>query len=206
MTPILIIDYGMGNIGSLRNMFRRIGVETDLCADPEPDRAARGNCFCRASARSMRRWRGSTRPAWAMSSAGGHSKDGVPTLGVCLGMQLLTDGSEEGSLPGLGIDPGPRPPLSGLRQAQSAPHGMEPGEKTGSSPLTAPLPDDSRFYFVHGYYVAVEDQRNSILKTTYGVRFDAAIQSGNVFGAQFHPEKSHRFGMTLLKAFADLPC
>ena len=79
-------------------------------------------------------------------------------------------------------------------------------ERSTDSPLTAGLSYESRIYYVHSYQVQVEDQRDSILKAEYGLRFDAAIQRGNIYGAQFHPEKSHRFGMTFLKAFADLPC
>ena len=78
--------------------------------------------------------------------------------------------------------------------------------KATPSVLTADLAPQSRFYFVHSYQVQVEDARNSILRTEYGIPFDAAIQRDNIYGAQFHPEKSHRFGMALLKAFADLPC
>jgi glutamine amidotransferase len=153
-------------------------------------------------------------PAMARIDAGGLGdairrrarEDGVPTLGVCLGMQLLTNGSEEGKMPGLGLIPGGARRFSrdmGLK----VPHmGWNVVERSTPSQLTATLPEDSRFYFVHSYAVAVDDERHSILKAEYGLRFDAAIQCDNVYGVQFHPEKSHRFGMTLLKAFADLPC
>ena len=203
--PILIIDYGMGNIGSLRNMFRRIGVETDVAEDPASIARAR---------KLLLPGVGAFDAAMAGINARGLAElickralvDGVPTLGVCLGMQLLTDGSDEGKLPGLGLIPARTrrfPRDSGLK----VPHmGWNVVERAASSPLTDHLPAESRFYFVHSYAVAVEDQRHSILKAEYGIRFDAAIQRDNIFGAQFHPEKSHRFGMALLKAFADLPC
>ena len=77
---------------------------------------------------------------------------------------------------------------------------------TGPSELTATLPPESRFYFVHSYYVLATDTRDAILRCEYGLPFHAAIQRGNVYGAQFHPEKSHRYGMAFLKAFAELPC
>lgn len=203
--PILIIDYGIGNIGSLRNMFRRIGVETDVAGDPASLGRARKlllpgvGAFDPAMARINAMGLGEVVRRRAMA-------EGVPTLGVCLGMQLLTDGSEEGELPGLGLIPARAlrfPREAGLK----VPHmGWNLVEKAAPSPLTGSLDDNSRFYFVHSYRVEVEDQGHSILKTDYGVRFDAAIQRDNIFGAQFHPEKSHRFGMAFLKAFADLPC
>lgn len=203
--PILIVDYGIGNIGSLRNMFRRIGVETGVAADPASIARAR---------KLLLPGVGAFDPAMTRLSDSGLGEairrravdDGVPTLGVCLGMQLLTDGSEEGMLPGLGLIPArarrfPRDP--GLK----VPHmGWNLVARATPSPLTDTLPPESRFYFVHSYAVAAEDRRHAILTADYGLRFDAAIQRDNIYGAQFHPEKSHRFGMALLKAFADLPC
>lgn len=205
MTPILIIDYGMGNIGSLRNMFRRIGVPVNVAGDAASVASARKVLLPGVGAfdAAMRRINDAGLGAIIRERA---LKDRIPMLGICLGMQLLTDGSEEGELPGLGIVPARAhrfPTKAGLK----VPHmGWNLVHRHGESPLTADLAEDSRFYFVHSYHVQVADQRHSILKAEYGLRFDAAIQRDNVFGAQFHPEKSHRFGMALLKAFADLPC
>ena len=128
----------------------------------------------------------------------------VPVLGICLGMQLLTRGSEEGNLPGLGyID------AKALRfpadAALKVPHmGWNQVTKAKPAALTADLSDDARFYFVHSYYVRVADEANAMLKCAYGVEFDAAIQADNIFGAQFHPEKSHRFGRSLFESFGRL--
>jgi glutamine amidotransferase len=128
----------------------------------------------------------------------------VPVLGICLGMQLLTRGSEEGVLPGLGwvaADTIRFPKKEGLK----VPHmGWNVVTPTTPSKLTENLPEESRFYFVHSYHVQVDHHQNSILKCHYGVNFDAAIQNDNIYGAQFHPEKSHKFGMQLLKNFAAL--
>jgi glutamine amidotransferase len=119
-------------------------------------------------------------------------------------MQLLTRGSDEGQLPGLGwIGAATRrfPTIAGLK----VPHmGWNLVTPTQPSPLTAGLPAQSRFYFVHSYFVQVDDERDSVLKAYYGVSFDAAVWHGNIFGAQFHPEKSHKFGMQLLANFASL--
>lgn len=203
--PILIIDYGMGNIGSLRNMFRRIGFDTYVASDAQSILRAPKFLLPGVGAfdAAMQRIH---QQGLAEAIRERAIRDGAPALGVCLGMQLLTNGSEEGKLAGLGLIPG-RAHRFIPDQQMKVPHmGWNLVEKSTPSPLTAELPADSRFYFVHSYHVAVEDPRHSILKTDYGVRFDAAIQNGNVYGVQFHPEKSHRFGMALLKAFAELPC
>lgn len=201
---ITIVDYGMGNIGSLRNMFRRIGCATELASTPEDLRRA---------SKVLLPGVGAFDPAMERLEATGLGAavrdralvDGVPTMGICLGMQLLGHGSEEGERPGLSLIPARarRFPAS----AGKVPHmGWNVVTPASPSPLTAPLPPESRFYFVHSYYMRAEDPADAILTCTYGVTFDAALQRGNVFGAQFHPEKSHRFGMALLKAFAELPC
>jgi len=119
-------------------------------------------------------------------------------------MQLLTRSSEEGKMAGLGwIAASTRrfPSVPGLK----VPHmGWNIVIPNLESMLTRDLPDETRFYFVHSYYVRVDNEKNSILKTTYGVTFDAAVQHGNIYGAQFHPEKSHTFGQKLLKNFVGL--
>jgi glutamine amidotransferase len=130
----------------------------------------------------------------------------VPVLGICLGMQLLTRSSEEGRTPGLGWIAGSArrfPIMPGLKVPHMGWNEVKPARE---SALTRDLPDDARFYFVHSYYVRVDNDRDSILRSDYGVTFDAAVQHDNIYGAQFHPEKSHAFGQRLLKNFADIPC
>ena len=129
--------------------------------------------------------------------------DNIPILGVCLGMQLLTDRSEEGNLPGLGLVSGetylfPKSPEF------KVPHmGWNICKARLPSPLTTGIEDQIRYYFVHSYYV-VEHSENSIMTTNYEFEFDSVIGKGNIFGVQFHPEKSHKFGMQLLKNFIEL--
>ncbi len=202
--PILIIDYGMGNIGSLQNMFRRIGATTQLASDAASISSAAKLLLPGVGAFDAAMERINERGL--ADAIRGRAEAGIPVLGICLGMQLLTHGSEEGELPGLGIIPARAqrfPRGNGLK----VPHmGWNLVTKTTPSELTADLGPESRFYFVHSYHVQVESREHSILTTHYGLRFDAAIQKDNVYGAQFHPEKSHKFGMALLKAFAELPC
>lgn len=200
---ITIVDYGMGNLGSIKNMFKRIGTPVVVSSDLEtianasklllPGVGAFDNAMVRINTSELRQIL--DRKAL---------QERVPVLGICLGMQLLTRSSEEGKLPGLGwiaATTSRFPAKPGLK----VPHmGWNLVTPTRESQLTKDLPDQARFYFVHSYCVHVDNEEGSILKATYGITFDAAIQHGNIYGAQFHPEKSHKFGMQLLANFARL--
>jgi imidazole glycerol-phosphate synthase subunit HisH len=203
MTMIVIIDYGVGNLGSIGNMLKRVGVASTISNDVGCIRDAQKLILPGVGAfdAAMSRLNSSGLRDVLEEKA---LVDRVPTLGICLGMQLLTRGSEEGTLPGLGWIPAAThrfPDQPGLK----IPHmGWNLVTPSSPSPLTEGFPNETRFYFVHSYYVRADDPLNSILKTTHGLEFDAAIHKDNVFGAQFHPEKSHRFGMRLLQNFAGL--
>lgn len=200
---ISIVNYGMGNLGSVFNMFKRIGYETQIVDQPEDLLAAKKillpgvGAFDNAMKRINEGGFGDVLNQMALVEK-------VPVLGICLGMQLLTRGSEEGTLPGLGwiaADTIRFPNQNGLK----VPHmGWNLVYPTTPSPLTMNLPYESRFYFVHSYRVHVDNEKNSILKCHYGIDFDAAVQHENIFGVQFHPEKSHKFGMRLLENFAKI--
>ena len=200
---ITIVDYGMGNLGSIQNMLKHIGVASTVTADLTAIRSAERIVLPGVGAfdTAMTRINGS-----GLREVLDHKAlvERVPTLGICLGMQLLTDSSDEGDLPGLGwVRATTRrfPEQPGLK----VPHmGWNLVERSTPSPLTEGFEGETRFYFVHSYYVVVDEPRTSTLKTTYGVVFDSAMCHENVYGAQFHPEKSHRFGMRLLQNFAAL--
>lgn len=200
---ITIIDYGMGNLGSIQNMLKRLGVAAEVTGEPAAVARARKILLPGVGAfdSAMRRINESGLREVLDAKV---RSERVPTLGICLGMQLLTRGSEEGGLAGLGwINAHARrfPEISGLK----VPHmGWNLVIPTRPNPLTAGLTTESRFYFVHSYHVQVDAPSDSILKAHYGVDFDAAIAHENIFGAQFHPEKSHKFGMRLLSNFASL--
>jgi glutamine amidotransferase len=200
---ISIVNYGMGNLGSVINMFKRIGVAAEIVESPEKLKQATKILLPGVGAfdQAMKRINESGFREVLDSKA---LVEKVPVLGICLGMQLLTRGSEEGVLPGLGwvaADTIRFPKKDGLK----VPHmGWNVVTPATSSELTKNLPQESRFYFVHSYYVQVDNQLNSILKCHYGVTFDAAIQKDNIYGAQFHPEKSHKFGMQLLRNFGEM--
>ena len=128
---------------------------------------------------------------------------GRPLLGICVGMQMLTLGSEEGTQPGLGLI---RLIRASLRRvpvwASRIWGGTSSGGMIPDHPLARELTAENRFYFVHSYCVTCESAANSLAECTYGEDFSAAIVAGNLAGVQFHPEKSHRFGLQLLRNFA----
>jgi len=200
---ITIVDYGMGNLGSIRNMLRRVGASATITGDPSEIAAATKlllpgvGHFDAAMQQIADRGLRDVLDRKA-------TVERVPTLGICLGMQLLTRGSEEGRLPGLGwVDADVRrfPADASLK----VPHmGWNLVTPTRPSALTDGLTEDARFYFVHSYYVQADRRADAVLTASYGLTFDAAIEAGNIYGAQFHPEKSHRFGMQLLANFAAL--
>lgn len=200
---ITIVDYGMGNLDSIRNMFKRIGVGAEITGDPAQVAAARKILLPGVGAFGAAMQR--------IGDAGlrevlDHKAlvERVPVLGICLGMQLLMQSSEEGGGDGLGWIRGAVhrfPADAGLK----IPHmGWNRVFPVRGSTLTQDLGEEPRFYFVHSYYVRVQDEADAVLRTTYGVTFESAVAHGNIHGAQFHPEKSHRFGMRLLRNFAGL--
>jgi imidazole glycerol-phosphate synthase subunit HisH len=199
---IVVVDYGVGNIGALLNMFEYIGVDAVSSADPEVVLTAAKIVLPGVGAfdKAMSR----LRSQGLVEPLGDALKRGTPILGVCLGMQLLARRSAEGSEPGLGwiaadvrrIDP---PSDAGLK----VPHiGWSEVRPTRRSALFDPASDGERFYFDHSYYVACDHPDDVTAVIDYGGELCCALSAGNVSGVQFHPEKSHRFGMRLLRAFA----
>ncbi|MGW9156988.1 imidazole glycerol phosphate synthase subunit HisH [Microbacterium sp. NPDC055665] len=197
---ITIVDYGVGNIGSLINMSRRIGQEAELSADPEQIASAE---------RLLLPGVGAFDTATDKLRSGGFdaaihdfARTGRPLLGICLGMQLLLDSSEEGTSAGLGLIPGGSVRFDdsgGIR----VPH-MGWNQLTVRKPaaIVEGLPTNRRFYFVHSYRVVVSDERDELARSDYGGEFTSMVQRENVTGAQFHPEKSHAFGMQMLDQWA----
>ena len=201
---ITVIDYGMGNLGSVINMLKKIGVASKITTDLEEIKTA---------TKLLLPGVGSFDKAMQRINDSGIKeildykvlKEETPVLGICLGMQLLTNNSEEGIEKGLGYINASTKKFSFQDKKMKVPHmGWNLVEKSTSSLLTTNFEEESRFYFVHSYYVEVENQENSILKTEYRLEFDSAIQHKNVYGAQFHPEKSHKFGMKLLENFSKI--
>ncbi len=202
---ITIVDYGMGNLGSIKNMFKYIGVEAIIESDPHKIQKASKIVLPGVGSfdTAMQKINKSALREVLDEKA---LKEQVPILGICLGMQLLTKSSQEGKLEGLGwIDAKTLQFKGNIPSSYKIPHmGWNSVKKSQEHPLTKALEEfeECRFYFVHSYFVEVEDESNSLLKTTYGLEFDSAIVHNNIYGAQFHPEKSHKYGMKFFENFA----
>lgn len=202
---VTIVNYGMGNLGSVQNMLKRIGAKSIISSDiNEIEKAEKillpgVGAFDAAISKIDEL---NLRPVLTYMA----KEKKVPFLGICLGMQLLTESSEEGVLKGLNFVPAKTikfkfPENSDLK----IPHmGWNLVTKKTESVLTENFTDEFRFYFVHSYHVKCDNPINSLLTTNYGYEFDSAIQNENVFGAQFHPEKSHKYGIQLLSNFANI--
>jgi len=201
---ITIVNYGMGNLGSMLNMFKRIGVKAAIASDPKLIQQAEKLVLPGVGAFDSAMTCINSVPDLREVLNHKALVEHTPILGVCLGMQLLTRSSEEGALPGLGWIPGVTsrfPKQEGLK----VPHmGWNVALPNMPSRLTEHVGDEPRYYFVHSYCVHVDDPSHSLMKTHYGIDFDSTIGHENIYGVQFHPEKSHRFGMQILKNFAEL--
>ena len=201
---ISVIDYGVGNLGSILNMFRKIGVPAQLITTPEQVLQAEKILVPGVGAFDHAMRELATRELIAPIKQQALDRR-TPMLGICLGMQLLGTGSDEGELPGLDLIPARSRLFKFAQTNLKVPHmdwNLIYPQKP--SPLLDDLTHDARFYFVHSYRVECVHAEDSLAETDYGGRFSSMIQRGNIMGSQFHPEKSHRFGMTLLKNFAGI--
>jgi len=202
---IAIINYGLGNLTSIQNMCRRLGIDAVITKDPEVIRAAEK----------------------LILPGVGHFKKGMenlensglrnlldelvlkekrPILGICLGAQLMTKHSEEGDVEGLGwVDAKTvrfdQEKINGLK----VPHmGWSDVSIKDNNPLWLNVPEDPRFYFVHTYHFLFEKENEISAQSTHSYEFACAFHKENIFGTQFHPEKSHKFGMKILENFNHL--
>ena len=202
--PITIVDSGVNNVGSIQNMLKKVGARSVVATTREE--VLRADKLILPGIGAFDAGMSALARAGLIDALNEKAlEQKTPVLGLCLGMQLMTRGSEEGSLPGLGwlnadtvkFDAG-----SGLKVPHMGWNLVAPAK---ASPIVSGYPSNARFYFVHSYYVRCADPADPLLTTSYGpVSFDAGFQHDNLFGVQFHPEKSHRFGMWLLKNFAEL--
>lgn len=200
---IAIVDYGLGNLGSIANMLKVIGERSVITSDPEKIQKADKLILPGVGAFDAGMTQLSKRRLISVLQEETLQK-GKPILGICLGMQLLGRKSEEGTLSGLGLIPFDNirfriDPASGLK----VPHmGWDIVRFERKNPLLDGIKGTQRYYFVHSYHAVCDDPANSLMTCDYGYEFVAAVVKDNILGVQFHPEKSHNFGMKLLENFA----
>ena len=202
---ITIIDYKTGNLGSIQNILKRIGVDSVLTSDREVISEATKIILPGVGAfdTGMRNLTGLNLKDILNQKV---LDENTPILGICLGMQLMSLGSEEGSLPGLGWIKAETVRFSfSDTVSYKIPHmGWNFVQQRKESRLFTGMYQDARFYFVHSYYLKANDTSDILTSTNYEIDFASSVERNNIVGVQFHPEKSHKFGMRLLKNFVDL--
>jgi imidazole glycerol-phosphate synthase subunit HisH len=203
MPLISIIDYGMGNLRSVQKGLEHVGFPAEVTRDPARIAGAGGVVLPGVGAfgACMDNLRG----YGLIETVRQVIARGTPFLGICLGMQLLFEESEEfGPVPGLGIFPG-RVVRFSDRPGLKVPHmGWNQIRKCQDTPLLRGIDDGAFVYFVHSYYVVPADPALAATSTDYGMEFTSAIARGNVFATQYHPEKSQTVGLRILKNFGGI--
>ncbi len=203
---IHIVDYGLGNVQAFLNVYKRLGIDAIRARSKEEfhdvTKLILPGVGAFDHAMELLRASGMLEPLEELVIG-----DHVPVLGICVGMQILADSSEEGAMSGLGWVQGRVRSFAG-HSASSVlpmPHmGWNDVIVGAESPLFKGLEQDARFYFLHSYYFDCKDASQAVARADYGFQFDCAVQAGNIFGVQFHPEKSHHWGTILLKNFAEI--
>ncbi len=203
---ITIVDYGLGNVLAFVNVYKRLNIQVKV-AKTESDLVGATKLILPgvgAFDHAMQRLEQSgMRQAIDQLVMG----QGMPVLGICVGMQMLANSSDEGILPGLGWIAGKvrRFDVATLPHHTHLPHmGWNDVSPVVGGGLFAGLEQDARFYFLHSYYFDCHQPQATLAFSDYGIQFSSAVNHKNVFGVQFHPEKSHHFGSQLLKNFAEL--
>lgn len=203
---ISIVDYGLGNIQAFLNVFKRLNIEAKAASTASelegatrvilPGVGAFDHAMERLDESGMR---------GVLNDLALRAR--VPVLGVCVGMQIFADASDEGILPGLGWINGRVRCFDSLDAAGGVqlPHmGWNDVEPMPGNRLFKQLESDARFYFLHSYYFECEHEEDVAATTRYGKDFTCAVNAANIYGVQFHPEKSHHFGTRVLQNFAEL--
>jgi imidazole glycerol-phosphate synthase subunit HisH len=203
---ITIIDYGLGNIRAFVNVYERLNIKTKIARNVKdlynaskiilPGVGAFDYAMSQLNASGMR----DELEIKVLS-------DKIPVIGICVGMQMLALYSEEGKLPGLGWLDGKVKlfDLSKMKYKMQLPHmGWNSINPVNDNPLMVGFNGESRFYFLHSYYFLSNKSEEVIATTTYGIEYASAVNKENIYGIQFHPEKSHSNGIQLLHNFAKL--
>ena len=201
-----IIDYGLGNLGSIQNMLKTIGEKSVITSDEkrieQVDRIILPGVGAFDAGMEQLEQRG------LIPVIQNEASNGKPIQGICLGMQLLGRKSEEGKREGLGLIPFDNVRFDfsqvdeTLRKQLKIPHmGWDIVEFEQNKPLLQDIKGTQRYYFVHSYHAVCDTKENVLMTCDYGYTFAAAVCKGNIYGVQFHPEKSHDFGMRIFENF-----
>jgi imidazole glycerol-phosphate synthase subunit HisH len=204
---IHIIDYGLGNVQAFANMYKRLGFEATR---------ARTAADLEGATRIILPGVGAFDHAMELLDNSGMrpalehlvTERKVPVLGICVGMQILASASDEGTSAGLGWIPGRVRSFRSVAESAQLPMphmGWNDVMPALPTPLFKGLEADARFYFLHSFFFDCDNPGNALARASYGRDFSCAVAAGNVYGVQFHPEKSHHYGAALLKNFAELP-
>ncbi len=203
---ITIVDYGMGNLGSVKNMLKKIG-ETSIISSEKEDIENATKLLLPGVGSFDNAIKNLQKLDLIEIIRKKVLLDKTPIMGICLGMQLLTKGSEEGKLEGLGfIDAYAKKfDFSSIKNSLPVPHmGWNKTNLVKESHLYKDNNDKNRrFYFVHSYAVICKDKNDVLTTTDYGYTFVSSFERDNIIGCQFHPEKSHKYGMKLFKNFVE---
>jgi len=202
---IIIVDYGMGNLRSIQNKFANTGVDVTISSDPKEIRHSSKLILPGVGHFGSGVKKLTELGIWdALNKAVLVNR--TPILGICLGMQLMAGHSEEGDVDGLGWFDGDVIKFNIKNKIKfKVPHmAWNSANITKESILFENIPDNSMFYFVHSYHMRCNVQEDVLSTTEYEYEFTSAIQKGNIYGTQFHPEKSHDWGEQLLANFAKL--
>jgi glutamine amidotransferase len=200
---IIIIDYGLGNLASIKNMFKKIGAESMISSDPE-DIFKASKLILPGVGHFAKGIENLSKSGLIPILSKAVLEDKKPVLGICLGMQLMTSHSEEGDTKGLGWIEAETKRFKFEDRNIKIPHmGWSENKYVQNIPLTKGIENEQRYYFVHSYHVECLHPENVLGTCNYGIDFHSAIIRDNIAGVQFHPEKSHKFGMTLLKNFVN---
>lgn len=204
---ISIVDYGLGNLKAFVNIYKRLNIPAEIITTRQqlnkstkiilPGVGAFDHAMGQLNTSGLR----DTLDELVIDKK-------IPVLGVCVGMQMLANASDEGQLEGLKWLDGnvKRFDVSQIKHATQLPHmGWNDVMPSKPNPLLVGLEEDAVFYFLHSYYFSCNNPDDSIAETDYGIRYSCAVNNENIYGVQFHPEKSHNYGIQLLKNFATLP-
>ena len=197
---IALIDYGMGNLGSVHKALLKVGCEVEITSDADFIAAAEGVVLPGVGA--FDDCMTNLQNAGVVPAIKAAIAADKPFLGICLGLQVLFESSEEGKLPGLGVLPGN---VVRFRHGLKIPQiGWNQIHIHGDVPLLRGVAEDSWTYFVHSYYAEPADESLTATSTDYGYEFCSAVRRGNLFASQWHPEKSAAVGLQVLESFREL--